>query len=86
MVDLNTRITLWFYYEGQSVDPYPPGSPWSGTLEQFFENNHFYDEGIGGRSVLNKEGRDIINQLNHRGVYFKGGGQAPIWEIRIAKR
>ncbi len=55
-------------------------------LEQFFENNHFYDEGIGGRSVLNKEGRDIINQLNHRGVYFKGGGQAPIWEIRIAKR
>ncbi len=82
-INLDTHVTLWTYEEGMR---YRDVEEWRGTLRDFFEANDFYDEeGIGGRNTLNQEAYDIIRGLEKNGLYFGGGGAAPIWEIRVTE-
>lgn len=82
MITPDTHVTLWLYYEGMRCHDY---DEWMGPLRQFFEDFNLYEGGIGNRAVLNQEAHEIMDRLEKVGIYFSGGGQALILEIRVTK-
>jgi hypothetical protein len=83
MITLDTIVTLHdaeFYGSGISEDP----AKWSGPLWEFFEDNGFFDEGIGNRTLPNDEGEEILADLEKQGWYLGGGGAAELWFIRVS--